>query len=903
MAENVNIKINVDANEGVKQTTNFKAKMKELKEQMVELEVTTNGLSEATAEQRQKYAELQAQAGQISDAMGDVAQRIRATADDYQTFNAVMEGGKGLIAMAQGVEGVTSMLGINNQTVERSIQVMGSLQSIMNSVNTVQQLFNKDSKVRIAITKLLATETKKSAVAEVEATAATGALAAGEGVATGASFTLVGALKAVSVAIKSIPVIGWILAAVAAVGSLIALVVSANDESEEGIALQEAASENLAKQQAQYEAVDSKIIEIRDNLSTWNDILLTSDKNSTIYKETLKQLGDELGIDLENQKVDTKTLNKLEEIHIRLKEAQLQQEFDQNQYLADRNKLQQINNVLNAAAALDHKERAQFIQDELGISEKAAADYAAAIHNGMDAHKTWQDALADGNTATAASYDRLKQSVDGYSDKAKENAANVKAIMDEEDKAIKDAGLQRQNVSKNTSKASQQAAKDAEKAAEEAAEKIKKRAEEVAKGIKDASEKISAYRKTSEDAIKAENEKTHEGRLWNIQAEYGETIATLDKEKSDYEKFYEQLSDEEKKNAKTVEQFAKEQVNLREQALKKYNDAVEEENKNEERIRIDFQNKIDSELLELKLGNLKEGTAEYYNLEKELDKEREEQELEDIERRFEDGELNEETYQTMIDEIHKKHSDIRKQIDDEEKQNNINNTLEKLDSVYHYAEIAGQLLSTLSNFTQSLQDAELANAEGNEKKQKEIKKKYAVANMVMTIGQIAVETLMGATAALANGIRDMGMPIGAIVGGVMAALVTATGIANTVKAVREKNNIMKAARGAFIVGPSHSQGGVTMEVEGGEAVLNKRAMAIPQYRAIASAMNVSTGGVAFPGTNANQSLMTSTIDRSDLKAIVSETVAAVASIPVVVSESTITNTQRKVSAIEGRSRI
>ena len=67
-----------------------------------------------------------------------------------------------------------------------------------------------------------AAETTNTA-ATTGAAAATAGLATAEGVATKTSWTLVGSLKAVGTAIKSIPVVGWILAAVAALGTLTVL--------------------------------------------------------------------------------------------------------------------------------------------------------------------------------------------------------------------------------------------------------------------------------------------------------------------------------------------------------------------------------------------------------------------------------------------------------------------------------------------------------------------------------------------------------------------------------------------------------------------------------------------------------------------------------------------------------
>ena len=66
-------------------------------------------------------------------------------------------------------------------------------------------------------------ELTKQAAATTTATATTTGLAAAEGVATKTSWTLVGALKAVGRAIKSIPVVGWVLAAIAALSTLTAL--------------------------------------------------------------------------------------------------------------------------------------------------------------------------------------------------------------------------------------------------------------------------------------------------------------------------------------------------------------------------------------------------------------------------------------------------------------------------------------------------------------------------------------------------------------------------------------------------------------------------------------------------------------------------------------------------------
>lgn len=75
----------------------------------------------------------------------------------------------------------------------------------------------------------------------------------------------------------------------------------------------------------------------------------------------------------------------------------------------------------------------------------------------------------------------------------------------------------------------------------------------------------------------------------------------------------------------------------------------------------------------------------------------------------------------------------------------------------------------------------------------------------------------------------------------MAGLAIAAGFANIAKI--EAVEPPKAARGMLLNGNSHAQGGIKIEAEGGEAIINKRstAMFLPQL----SAINEAGGGVKF----------------------------------------------------------
>lgn len=91
-------------------------------------------------------------------------------------------------------------------------------------------------------------------------------------------------------------------------------------------------------------------------------------------------------------------------------------------------------------------------------------------------------------------------------------------------------------------------------------------------------------------------------------------------------------------------------------------------------------------------------------------------------------------------------------------------------------------------------------------------------------------------------------PIPFLVRALNAAAIGITGFANVTKIKNQQFH-----RGAILEGPSHANGGIPFsvggvprfEAEGGEAIINKRSMANPRLRSIASAVNVAGGGIPF----------------------------------------------------------
>ena len=69
----------------------------------------------------------------------------------------------------------------------------------------------------------------------------------------------------------------------------------------------------------------------------------------------------------------------------------------------------------------------------------------------------------------------------------------------------------------------------------------------------------------------------------------------------------------------------------------------------------------------------------------------------------------------------------------------------------------------------------------------------------------------------------------------------AAGLVNVAKI--NATSTKKAADGAYLEGASHAQGGIMIEAEGGEAIINKRSTA--KYLPLLSRINTEFGGVPF----------------------------------------------------------
>jgi len=174
------------------------------------------------------------------------------------------------------------------------------------------------------------------------------------------------------------------------------------------------------------------------------------------------------------------------------------------------------------------------------------------------------------------------------------------------------------------------------------------------------------------------------------------------------------------------------------------------------------------------------------------------------------------------------------------------------------ASIASSIASAVTAVNDARMAKELKNAKGNEEEQEKIKKKYFEKNKKIQIAQAYIATFQSAVQAYG---AMAGIPVvGPVLGAIAAAAAIVAGLANVSKirsteyessgggggasgGAAQANYGEYYGDGGMIDGPSHSQGGVPITAEGGEAVMTRGA--VTMFKPILSMMNQIGGGTSF----------------------------------------------------------
>lgn len=849
--KDIDIKIKIDASSAEKSTENFRQRVKELKDEMTRLQL-------AGKESSEEYSKLAQELGTIQDAMGDTAAQARNLSDDFLSFRAGLEGIGAGVASITAVKGAMSLFGIESEGVTETLTKLAGAMTILNSLQTVAKALNKDSALmtlmRAKAQKSLNTELAKTTTTETAGVGAMTAYTAGEAAATAGAGALKTGIRAVGTAIKSVPVIGWILAAIAALTTIISLISDANEEEEEGNRLR-------AKEQQALDDIHDKHQKILDEILQQNYALQLQlgtmsklSKDSVEYQDLLKNLADYTGLSADY----LETLTDAEKQQLATVYGQMLQEEEH---------LKELNDLADQyQQKWDEAKKNQYSDDE-DTRKKAIADLEWMANSSSDYYKKTHENEENIQKAN----DRIATSQKAINKERQKELDYKKKIADKTEREKK--------AQENARKAVQ----DKAKAEREYLELVKNNLDE-----------IEGLEKFIADETKKFNDETLEGKLANIDAEEIAITNLYDDALDKALKYYGAESEEVRKLNE-----------LRAQSLNsldtKRSDAVtEDEKKKDDEKKKAEQEGRDIEFAKVKgrLAAAKENSEDFFKLKQEELRIETENEVAELQNRYDNGLISFELFEAEKFRISQEYLNQKEELEKESQkalnEEAINLYNERLDKM-------GELQNTFSDMVTALQDAELANAEGNEEEQAEIKKKYARMQFLSNIASIGINTAKGIVAAWASAM-ELAFPYNLVVGGMLTAMLAATGAAQSAKAHSEMNNVLKAEKGGLIKGKTHKSGGErvgdsNLEVENGEYIINRRSTAA--FMPLLEAVNAYNGTPA-PRMNVNsgqQSSLTS-IDQSVIKEIVKQTVDGVAAIPVTVLEHSISKAQRNVKVIE-----
>ena len=152
------------------------AAMKQVRNELTQLEALQASGAQLTAEQRQRYNDLNVAMGQLKDVQGDIAARTKILADDYRNMTFTMEGVKLGVNIMTSLQSVTALLGGENEELQKAMAKVVATQQILNTITEIQKQLNKDSTImvglRIIKEKLLTTSLGEQTKAQLALNAA-----------------------------------------------------------------------------------------------------------------------------------------------------------------------------------------------------------------------------------------------------------------------------------------------------------------------------------------------------------------------------------------------------------------------------------------------------------------------------------------------------------------------------------------------------------------------------------------------------------------------------------------------------------------------------------------------------------------------------------------------------------
>jgi len=218
--------VNDTVAKGAVQTPRLRTQMMALKDELAKMEMAGDNSSKA-------FVNLSVKAGKLQDQMGDTQQTIRVLSSDTRGLDTAMGVGQGLAGAFSVATSAAALLGGENEDLQKAFFKVQAVMSILNGVNEVALMLNKNSVVMVNLQTYASESNTLSKIKNFGATAtqnATTLIQTGldskstivKGIATAAQW-------AMNIAVLAFPAIAIVAALAAIVGGFYAYSTSASD--------------------------------------------------------------------------------------------------------------------------------------------------------------------------------------------------------------------------------------------------------------------------------------------------------------------------------------------------------------------------------------------------------------------------------------------------------------------------------------------------------------------------------------------------------------------------------------------------------------------------------------------------------------------------------------------------
>lgn len=401
----------------------------EYKEQEAQLNQLQKTYDDTTA----KISEMSKTAGELDDIVGDVNTSFKNFGKDNANLKAATEGAQLLLNGYTALKAGMTALGIESEELYNVFSKIQILQQGLNAINQIANTLEKQSifsqQAKLLWTKLTTTSIatltaakKKDAKATTEEAAANTLLTTSEVAATGAAGGLTVALKAVGAAIKSIPLIGWLAAGVAAVAALTALVVKhvkAEKEENEQLRIRKQLTNEIKElEKDSLEAIQLQATKLEINIRHMKSL----EKGTEEWDEMVKQVADDLGVDKDWLEQNIDKVDELKDAWVRMQKAMALGEaaakkMAENEIKAATARME-IEKILSSGDKT--KERTKELMKQFNMSEKTAKNIIKLY-----------DKQADQLKGTSKDFVKYANAVNDFVDSLKEPNQALQKIIDD----------------------------------------------------------------------------------------------------------------------------------------------------------------------------------------------------------------------------------------------------------------------------------------------------------------------------------------------------------------------------------------------------------------------------------------------------------------------------------------